>query len=140
TYNPTNNLSESVVKMSADLTKVLSYFTPSGNFGVTNLDRHDGDFGSGGVLLLPEQPGNLALATAAGKEGAMYLLDRNHLGGHHKQNEVLGSYYIDQCWCGESYFTGWDRIGRIVSSGGNIDKAGVNNWNNLIVWKLQTSP
>jgi hypothetical protein len=43
---------------------------------------------------------------------------------------VLGTYPIGGCWCGESYFTGWDGIGRVVSSGGN----------QIIVWKLRTSP
>jgi hypothetical protein len=130
TWNSHYNLSESVVKISPDLTNILSYFTPWGSLGVAYLDEDDRDFGSGGVLLLPEQPGKLFLATAAGKVGQMYLLDRNRLGGHHWPNPVLGTYSIGGCWCGESYFTGWDGIGRVVSSGGN----------QIIIWRLRTSP
>jgi hypothetical protein len=130
TYNPTHNLSESILKMSADLTKVMNYFTPSGSLGVDYLDETDGDFGSGGVLLLPEQHGRLFLATAAGKSGQMFLLNRNNLGGYDDPNQVLGTYSIASCLCGESYFTGWDGIGRVVSSGGN----------QIIVWRVQTSP
>ena len=130
TWNDIYNLSESVVKMSPDLSRVLSFFTPSGPFGVQSLDRHDGDFGAGGVLRLPVQPGNLDLATAAGKAGIMYLLDRNQLGGHHIPNRVLGTFPIGSCWCSQSYFKGWDGIGRIVSSGGS----------NIMIWRLETSP
>ncbi len=131
TWNRIYNLPESIVKMSPDLSTVLSFFTPGGpSFGVVSLDRWDFDFGSGGVLTLPVQPGNLHLVTAAGKAGIMYLLDSNNLGGHHNPNRVLGTFPIGQCWCSESYFTGWDGIGRIVSSGGS----------NIMIWRLQTSP
>src|SRR5262249_21579522 len=113
-----------------DLTQVLDYFTPSGSLDVSYLDRIDADMGSGGVLVLPTQPGNLLLATAAGKVGQMYLLDRNAPGEYHNPNRVLGTFSIGRCWCGQSYFNGWDGVGRIVSSGGNT----------IIVWRLQTSP
>ena len=134
-YDTTYNLSESVVKISPDLTKVESYFTPSdSSFGVTILDQQDADTGSGGVLLFPDQPGFTAgLATAAGKAGEMYLLNRSNLGGYNSNgtNNVLGTYSIGgDCHCGESYFQGWDANGRVVSSGGN----------NIIVWQVQTSP
>ncbi len=131
TWNAIYNLSESVVKMSPDLSTVLSFFTPWGqSVGVERLDRKDMDFGSGGVLLVPDQPGNLYLATATGKAGIIYLLDRGKLGGHHTPNRVLGTFPIGRCWCSESYFTGWDGIGRIVSSGGS----------NIVIWRLATSP
>ena len=80
-YSPTNNLQESVIKLSPDLSSVLSYFTPSGSSsGVVPLDEADNDFGSGGVMLLPYQPGpRPRLATAAGKVGQMFLLDRDQL-------------------------------------------------------------
>jgi hypothetical protein len=129
TYNGIYNLSEGIIKISPDLTKVLSYFIPSGPAGVVSLDRVDNDFGAGGVLRVPLQSGNLLLATAAGKAGIMYLLDRTNLGGHHDPNRVLGTFSIGYCWCGESYFTGWDGIGRIVSSGDR----------HIVIWRLQTS-
>jgi hypothetical protein len=124
TYDPTNNLSESVVKMSPDLSQVLSHFTPSGPQGVSWLDVTDNDTGSGGFLGIPMQPGGLYLGTAAGKVGQMFLLDRVNVG------KLYGTYSIGPCWCGESYFVGADGTGRVVSSGGN----------QIIVWRLQTSP
>jgi hypothetical protein len=60
----------------------------------------------------------------------MYLLDRNNLGGHDNPDRVLETFPIGKCWCAESYFTGWDGIGRIVSSGGG----------NIMIRRLQTSP
>ena len=42
---------------------------------------------------------------------------------------LLNSYPIGGCWCGPSYFTGSDGIGRVISSGGS----------QAIVWRLSTS-
>jgi hypothetical protein len=130
-YSTTTNLSESIVKMSPDLTSVVSFFTPGSSFGVKYLDQTDNDTGSGGVMLLPDQPGFTAgLAVQAGKVGQMYLLNRSNLGGYRpNKNNVLGIYSIGGCWCGDSYFQGWDSTGRIVSSGGS----------NIIIWRVQAS-
>jgi hypothetical protein len=133
TYNSVTNLSESIVKVSSDLTQVLSFFTPS---DVSELDIGDTDTGSGGVMLLP--PGTSAtpttpLAVAAGKEGTMFLLNRNSLGGYTPSgpNDDLAEEQIGGCWCGESYFNAAsDSVPRLVASGGN----------NLTVWKVQNSP
>jgi hypothetical protein len=122
TYDGVNNIQESVVKLSPDLTQIPSIFTPSGaDSGVDALDLRDDDFGSGGVMLLPDQPGtHPRLAVAAGKIGEMYLMDRDNLGGYNPAgaNNVLGTYAIGGCFCGASYFTGADGIGRVVASGG----------------------
>lgn len=73
------NYSESVVKLAPDVSSVLSYFTPT---EYATLDQNDQDFGSGGVMLLPPQPGNLPnLAVAMGKSSKLYLLDTDALGG-----------------------------------------------------------
>jgi hypothetical protein len=133
TYNSATNLSESVVKVSPDLNEVLSYFTPS---DVSQLDIGDTDFGSGGVMLLPPGPSStptVPLAVAAGKEGTMFLLNRNSLGGYTTSgtNDDLAEEQIGGCWCGQTYFdAASDSTPRIVSSGGN----------NLTVWKVQGSP
>jgi hypothetical protein len=125
------NLSESVIAWSTTLNRVVSYFSPTdAGADVTTLDQVDGDFGSGGVMLLPKQPGSVPLlAVAAGKAGIMYLMNRSNLGGENSQN-VLGEYAVGGCWCGPSYFEGTDGVGRVVSSGGS----------NINVWKVQTSP
>jgi hypothetical protein len=129
TYDGATNLQESVVKISPDLNSVLDIFTPDDE---DRLDETDGDFGSGGVLVLPDQPGTIQhLAVAAGKEGTMFLMNEDSLGGYSPiRNAVLGSYFIGHCWCGESYFVDPDGALRVVSSGGRMVR----------VWKLTTSP
>jgi hypothetical protein len=128
TYDGVTNIQESVVKISADLTKLLDVFTP---FDVQSLDQADNDYGSGGALLLALQPGSTPrLAAAAGKNGKMYLMNRDNLGGytHGGPDKVVGIVNIGGCWCGQSYFS--DGVGHIVSSGGS----------NVNVWRVDTSP
>jgi hypothetical protein len=130
TYDGVTNIQESVVKISPTLTTVLDVFTPSNE---ATLDNEDGDFGSGGVLVLPDQPGSTPhLAVAAGKFGKMYFMNEDKLGGYSpKKNNVLGTYAVGECWCGQSYFVDpADQTGRVVSSGNRQVK----------VWKVQTSP
>ncbi len=130
TYDGVTNIQESVVKVSPDLSTVLDLFTPDTQ---STLDQTDNDFGSGGVLLLPVQPGSVPhLAVAAGKDGNMYLMNEDALGGYSATtNNVLGAYQINQCWCGQSYFLDpKDGLARVVSSGDST----------LKVWKLETSP
>jgi outer membrane protein assembly factor BamB len=129
TYDGVTNVQESVVKTSSTLSGVMDLFTPNNQ---DSLDLGDLDFGSGGVLVLPDQPGSTPhLAVAAGKNGTMFLINEDHLGGFSSPNHVLGSYPVGACWCGESYFVDpKDGVARIVSSGGKMIK----------VWKLRTSP
>jgi hypothetical protein len=130
TYDGVTNIQESVVKVSSDLTTVVDVFTPS---NVGSLDQGDVDFGSGGVMVLPDQPGSMPhLAVAAGKDGRMFFMNEDNLGGFSTtKNNVLGTLQIGGCWCGESYFVDpVDGAARVVSSGGNRVK----------VWKLLTSP
>jgi hypothetical protein len=128
-YNSLNNLSESVVKLSGDLTSVMDFFTPAD----ANLwDMNDADFSSGGVLLIPTQSGPVPnLAVAMGKAGPMFLLNQQNLGQFtpNGPDKVLARFDIGNCWCAESYFTGSDGVGRVVSSAGNT----------IIIWQIQTS-
>ncbi|MFZ3326678.1 MAG: hypothetical protein WA231_12625 [Methylocella sp.] len=141
-YDGLNNIQESVVKMDSQLVNLLGIFTPS---DVITLDSGDGDLSSGGVLLLPTQPGPFpALAVAAGKAGTMYLLNRASLGGFTTfggPDNVLDEQTIGPCWCGLSFFTGPDGVGRVVSSGGVESTGGVpSNLAEIGVWQIQTSP
>ena len=98
---------ESLVKVQADPTttvtnqnsngwgmKIVDYFTP---YNVNALDDADEDFGSGSPLVLPDSagiPGHPHLIVAAGKEGTIYLLDRDNLGKFNVNDDnVLNSVY-----------------------------------------------
>ena len=117
-----SNLDESVLKYSADLSTTQSFFTDPNR---ASLDAGDTDLGSGGAMLPPIQPGeNPKLLLAAGKAGSMYMFDRSAGAGL----GLLGTYSIGGCWCGPSYFSGSDGVGRVVSSGGS----------KVIIWKLNT--
>lgn len=129
TYDGVTNIQESVVKISPTLTTVLDLFTPSNQ---VSLDQGDVDFGSGGLLVLPDQPGSTPhLAAAAGKDGNLYFMNEDHLGGYSpNKNNVLGTYQIGGCWCGQSYFREADGTGRVVTSGGTVVR----------LYQVQTAP
>ncbi len=79
---PGVNFSDSVVKLkpgSGGLA-VLDYFTP---FNQAKMAHDDLDLGSAGVVLLPDQSGPYPhLAVTSGKNGHIYLLNRDALGGY----------------------------------------------------------
>ncbi|HEX4159901.1 MAG TPA: hypothetical protein VHY79_15655, partial [Rhizomicrobium sp.] len=76
----TRDWGQSVLRLPPDLQKVQSHFTPA---KYQNLNAHDLDFGSGGVMLLPVVQGQMAppMAVAMGKSAVLYLLSQTHLGG-----------------------------------------------------------
>ncbi|PYY21555.1 MAG: hypothetical protein DMG62_17695, partial [Acidobacteria bacterium] len=64
---------------------LLDYFTPHDQ---QLMNDDDIDLGSGGVLLLPDQPGpHPHLAITAGKNGTIYLVDRDNLGHYNPLND-----------------------------------------------------
>ncbi len=71
-YNGTSDWGSSVLKLAPPALTVLDWFTPS-NW----VDLFDGniDPSANGLMLLPD-----GRAVAGGKEGVIYLLDRNNLG------------------------------------------------------------
>jgi Bacterial lectin/Chitobiase/beta-hexosaminidase C-terminal domain len=71
-------LGDSIVKLNFNGTlSVADYFTP---FNQSSFNANDVDLGSGGVLLLPDQPGTHPhLLLQAGKEGRIYLIDRDRM-------------------------------------------------------------
>ena len=62
------------------------FFTPSNQ---AYLNASDGDLGSGGVLVIPDADTTTPLLLQAGKEGKIYLLDRNNLGAYHPTDQVV---------------------------------------------------
>ncbi len=82
---PPANLGESIVRLDVQpdgSLKAVDFFAP---YNATYLDTWDADFASGGVTGLPEEyfgtPAIPHLAVAVGKDGYVYLLNRDDLGG-----------------------------------------------------------
>jgi hypothetical protein len=77
------NYGDSFVKIAPN-GAVLDYFTP---FDQANMAAQDLDLGSGGTLLLPDQSGpHPHLAISAGKNGTIYLVDRDNMGRYNASN------------------------------------------------------
>ncbi len=82
--DPPATLSESVVRLDVEADGSLQaqdFFTP---YDAADLDRHDLDFGSGAPVALPKEfstSDHPHLLVEVGKEGYVYLLDRDDLGG-----------------------------------------------------------
>jgi hypothetical protein len=89
TYNGSTDFGDSVVKLAppnGNSFPLSDWFTP---FDQGSLDSGDIDLGSGGVLLLPDQPlgsPHQHLLLQAGKEGTLYLIDRDNM-GHFNPND-----------------------------------------------------
>jgi hypothetical protein len=67
---------------------LLDYFTP---FDQLDLDNTDTDLGSGGVVLMPDQPGPFPhILVQAGKEGRIYVINRD-------QMTTNNSHYCSGC-------------------------------------------
>jgi hypothetical protein len=110
------NLGESFIKLStAGGLSVVDYFAP---FNQADLNRRDLDTGSSGALLLPDSAGSEAhphLLVSAGKEGRIYLLDRDNLGHFRAGSDsqivqsmmgIGGLFSIPAYFNGAVYFSG----------------------------------
>jgi hypothetical protein len=74
---PATELGDSIIKINASNLALLDYFTPYDQLSMNNLDN---DLGSGGVLLLGNQPGSHPnLLLQSGKTGSLYLINRDQM-------------------------------------------------------------
>jgi hypothetical protein len=79
TNTPATMFGDTILKLalSGSSLSVLDYFTP---YNQDSLSHNDTDLGSGGVLLLPDQPGTHPhLLVQVGKEGTIYLVNRDQM-------------------------------------------------------------
>jgi hypothetical protein len=82
--SPPGNLAESVIRLNVNSDGSLSptdFFSP---WDAPTMDANDTDFGSGGPMALPDSFGTAShphLLVQMGKDGRLFLLDRDNLGG-----------------------------------------------------------
>ena len=104
---------------SASIT-LSDYFTP---WNQQTLDYNDTDFGSGGAMLLPDQPGTTYphLLVQVGKEGTIDLVNRDNMGHWHSGSDsqivqtipyaIGGIWGAPAFWNNTAYFGGsYDRL------------------------------
>jgi hypothetical protein len=98
------------MKLDSEGLTVLDYFTPYNQEFLSNIDA---DLGSGVALILPDSVGSVAhprLMVGCGKQGKIYLLDRDNLGKFNPKNDsqavqsFLGIW--NGAWSSPAYFNG----------------------------------
>jgi len=100
-FNGTTEFGDSFLKLSTGGgIGVLSFFAPSNQ---ANLNSVDKDLGAGGAAILIDQPSGPTprLLIGGGKEGKLYLLNRDNLGG----NSSTDSGAIQAFQVGDSNFS-----------------------------------
>lgn len=106
---------DSFIKLSPTLS-VEDYFTP---YNQASLDSGDLDLGSGGPVLLPDQSGaDPHLMVGAGKQGTIYLVNRDNLGHYQAGSDsqivqsIPGAMGLvmnpPAYWNQHLYFTDWN--------------------------------
>ncbi len=80
-----NDYGDTFLKFTGASLTIADYFTP---FNQASLHAVNGDLGSGGPLLLPDQPaGPPHLLVSAGKQGTIYLVNRDNMGKYQTAND-----------------------------------------------------
>jgi fibronectin type 3 domain-containing protein len=83
---------------------VVDFFTPHDQQSMNDLDI---DLGSGGVILLPDQPGpHPHMAITAGKNGTVYVVDRDNMGHYNPNNDNQIIQHLTNTFPNGTFYTG----------------------------------
>ena len=118
TFDNVTDFAQSALKLAPNAGSLVlaDYYTPS---NYVTLNKNDWDVSSGGILLLPDQPGSHPhLMIGGGKEGTIYVMDRDNLGGYQTSSDNIVQYIVgaikpsvegglsNGIWNTPSYFNG----------------------------------
>ena len=163
---PPINYGDSIVRL--DLSQgpaVQDYFAPSIE---ATLDSQNQDMGSGGIAILPDQPGPYPhLAVTADKYQTIYVVNRDNLGQFHSSGDMIvqelsfGSARMFSSpiyFSGKVYFSGandvvraytmtngllsissTDQAGDLFSYPGSVPTISANGTSNAILWTLKSA-
>jgi hypothetical protein len=121
---PNNDYGDSLLRLTGSLA-VSQYFTPSNQL---SLEQTDKDFGAGGAAVLADLPAgspHTHLVMGGGKDGSLYVLDRDLLGGLETSTNVP----VQKLLLGHGIFaTGafWNNNFYIASAGGALSTYSLN--------------
>jgi hypothetical protein len=113
---PNNDYGDSLLKLTSSLT-VSEYFTPTDQ--LADYDK-DNDFGSGGAAILADLPAGSPLThlvMGGGKDGTLYILNRDLLGGLGDPNAVQEISFGHGIYATGAY---WNRYYYLVGDGGPL--------------------
>jgi hypothetical protein len=108
-FDPSNgSYGDSVLRIPMSTFQVADYFTPNDQEA---LNDGDNDLGSSEAILLPPAAGSAQkpnLLVCCGKEGTIYLLNRENLGKYNATDNVVQELYERQngVWGSPCYFNG----------------------------------
>jgi hypothetical protein len=91
------------LRLSGTSLTVADYFTPANQ---AEINAKDQDFGAGGPVVLPDQPGQRApMLVAAGKDGVVYLMNRDAMHSPIQSVKLSGGMYGSPAyWNGHLFF------------------------------------
>jgi len=101
-----DSYSNSALKLTSGSLGVTDYFTPHNQLA---LEAANADLSSGGPMLLPDQSvGPPHLMVSAGKQGVVYLLNRDNMGRFQagSDSQIVQSFPGGQCGAGMCAFFG----------------------------------
>jgi len=90
----TTGYNDSFLRLSATDLTVLDFFTPDNN---ATLAANDADLGSGGNILLPGSSTYPDVTLGGGKDGNVFVVNRNNMGGYNPdppENKVIQEVQI----------------------------------------------
>jgi hypothetical protein len=123
TFNAANhNYGDSLLRLTGSLA-VSQYFTPTNQL---TFEQNDTDFGAGGAAVLADLPAgspHTHLVIGGGKDGSLYVLDRDLLGGNDDNNAVQKVILPHGIFSTGAF---WNNSFYIASAGGSLSAYALN--------------